>query len=79
MLELSSKWNFFEYEIQTLNVSSFLKGNKSEKSKVFLQGTMFQKICFNCSETLHFDNAEICCSDKVGKVASSFLLLPYIK
>lgn len=79
MLVLSSKLNFFAYKIQTLNVSSFLKGNKSQNLRFSCKALCSKKLCFNCSEALHFDKVEICCSDKVGKVSSSFLLLLYIK
>lgn len=72
MLELSSKWNFFAYKIQTLNVPSFLKGNESQNLRFSCKAQSFRKFCFNFSEALHFDKVENCSSDKVEKVASSF-------
>lgn len=78
MLELSSKWNFFACKIQALNVPSFLKGNKSQNLRFSYEAQSFRKLCFNCSEALHFDKVENCSSDKVEKVASSFFYFYYI-
>lgn len=43
MLELSSKWNFFAYKIQTLNVSSFLKWNKSQNLSFYSKAQCSKK------------------------------------
>lgn len=73
MLELSSKWNFFACKIQALNVPSFLKGDdRSQNPRFSCEAQSFRKLCFNCSEALHFDKVKNCNSDKVKKVASSF-------
>lgn len=77
MLELSSKWNFFACKIQTLNVPSFLKGTRSQNLRFSCEAQSFRKLCFNCSEALHFNKVENCSSDKVEKVASSFFFFFY--
>lgn len=86
LLELSSKWSFFAYKIQTLNVSSFLKGNKSQKLRFSCKAQCSKKLYFNCSEPLYFYKVEMCSSVEAGKLASSYflicfslLLLLYIK
>lgn len=75
MLELSSKWIFFDYKIQTLNVSSFLKGNKSQNLRFSCKAQCSKKLCFNCSVALHFDKVEICCSGKFEKLSHLFFTL----